>query len=262
MPLARGTQALQKAIETPDGAKAPHAAGVSAAPPTMKLDSAARVIGGEWSAKTSWNVTFHYHDPKYPPRDAARAAADIDRGIDLHHASRAAKEPRPDIVEEWDLIEKYRADITNLVRVTGPFLYSEPGVPVGFALKDNNLTLILASLGSTNVYNTRLDAKQRATREIQETVLPAIRRFAVVTSTDIKNFGVMVAYGSDDSSEEPSTRGEIVALVASSEKCRKLADAELTEEEFVDSADVYLMDRDTVGEVRKVKVSIGDNKLR
>jgi hypothetical protein len=262
-PSARGTQTLQKAIDAADGgAKPPLAGAVNAALPTMRLDSAAKVIGGEWPAKTSWNATFHYHDQKYPPKDAAHAAADIGQGINLRRASRSSQETRPDIVDEWDLIEKYQADVIRLVRVTGPFLYTEPGVPVRFALKDNNLTLILASLGSTNVYNTRLDAKQRATREIQETVLPAIRRFAVVASTDIKNFGVMVAYGSDDSSEEPSTRAEIVALVASSERCRKLADAELTEEEFVDTADVYLMDRDSVSEVRKIKVSISDNKSK
>jgi dTDP-glucose pyrophosphorylase len=121
----------------------------------------------------------------------------------------------------------------------------------------------LATKGSTTVYNTlRLDAKQRAIKEIQETVLPAMKRFAVavVNSADIKNFGVVVAYGSRDFSDELSTKAEVVALVASAERCKKLADAELTEEEFVDAADVYVMDRDSINDLRKIKASIEDNK--
>ena len=226
----------------------------------VRLDSVAKVIGDLWTTKTNWNLTVNYHDERYPPKGADRATADIDAVIDIRRKERAAKETRPGTIDEWDLIEKYRADITKLFSVSGPLLYT--GLPVGFALKDNGITLILESLGSANVYNTlRLDSKQRATKEIQETVLPAIKRFAVVDSTDIKNFGVVVAYGSKDFSDESEVgnlEAEIVALVASSETTKKLAAAELTEEEFVDAADVYLMDRDTIKELRKIKVSIDD----
>lgn len=250
-------QAAQRP-QTPKGSANPP---VKATPPTVELGSVAKAIGGEFTAKTSWDLTFHFHDPKYPPKDTDRATADIGEIVKLRRASRAAKETRPGIVDEWDLVEKYQADIIRLVSVSGPLLYSL--LPVHFALKDSNLTLILASIGSDNVYNTlRLDAKQRATKEVQETALPAIKRFAVVGSKDIKNFGVMVAYGSKDFSDESSTKAEIVALVASSGACRKLADAELTEEDFVDMADVYLMDRETLDDVRKIKVSISDNKAK
>jgi hypothetical protein len=233
---------------------------VKAAPPTVRLDLVAKVIGDLWPTKNNWSLTVQYHKEGYPPKGADVATADIDKIIDLRRKARAAKENRPDIIDEWDLIEKYREDIAGLLSVSGPLLYT--GLPVGFALKDNELTLILESLGSTNVYNTlRLDAKQRAAKEIQDTVLPAIKRFAVVKSTDIKNFGVVVVYGSKDFSDESdvlNTKAEIVALVASSERCKKLAAAELTEEEFVDTADVYIIDRDTIKDVRKIKASIGE----
>jgi hypothetical protein len=39
----------------------------------------------------------------------------------------------------------------------------------------------------------------------------------------------------------------------------KLAHAQLSEEEFVDTADVYLVDRDMIGGLRKVKISL-ENK--
>jgi hypothetical protein len=55
-----------------------------------------------------------------------------------------AKEFRPGIIDEWDLVERYQADIIRLVSVSGPRRYSL--LPVHFALKDNNLTLILASI--------------------------------------------------------------------------------------------------------------------
>ena len=241
--------------------KGPAKPPVKAAPPTVRLDSIAKVIGDLWHAKTDWSLAVQFHDEKYPPKAADRATADVERVIGLRREERAAKENHPDIVDEWDLIEKYREDISSLLSVSGPLLYT--GLPVRFALKDNDLTLILNSLVSTNVYNTlRLDAKQRAAKEIQDTVLPAIRRFAtaVVNSKDIKYFGVVVAYGSKDFSKESddNTEAEIVALIASSERCKKLAAAELTEEEFVDTADVYLIDRDTRNDLRKIKLSISD----
>jgi hypothetical protein len=214
--------------------------------------------------KTDWDLAFHYYDEDNPPKGADRATADIAKAIDEWRTARAALKATPQgVIFERDLIERYRADIMRLLKVSGPLLYT--GLPIHFALKNNELTLILASKGSTNVYNTlRLDAKQRAIKELQETVLPAMKRFAVVNSTDIKNFGVLVAYGSKDYSDDGvlSTKPEVVALVASAERCRKLAAAELTEEEFVDAADVYVIDRDTISDLRKIKVSIDDNKGR
>jgi hypothetical protein len=254
-----GTPQVSQSVQRQQASKGPAKAPAAAVPPMLDLESVAKVVGGFMiccDTKQLWSLTVQYHDKLYPPKDGEHAAADISEIVHENRARRALKLP-PD---DGDLIEKYQADISRLLfHFSAPLLYNRE--PVRFALRDNNLTLILASLGSTNIYNTlRLDAKERATREIQATVLPAIKRFAIVSSTDIKNFGLVVAYGSKDFSDELSTEGEIVALVASSDSCRKLADAELTEEQFVDMADVYLIDRDTIFDVRKIKVSIGDNR--
>jgi hypothetical protein len=228
----------------------------------MHLDSVATAIHYCQSVRTDWQLTFDYHEEDYPPKAVDRAMADIDKEIDASSKARASsKNAHSSAIQEWDLIVKYRADIMRLLTVNGhaPLLYTM--IPIHFVLKDNDLTLLLASVGSTKVYNTlRLDARQRAAKAIQEAVLPAMKRFTVVHSTDIKNFGVLVAYGTKDFSDELSTKGELVALVAPAARCKKLADAELTEEEFVDAADVYVVDRDAIGEVRKIKVSLDDSK--
>ena len=99
-------------------------------------------------------------------------------------------------------------------------------------------------------------------RRSKPTVLPAMKQFRVVAAApDIKNFGVIVVYETRDFSKENSIlslKAEAVALVAQADKCRKLSEAVLTEEEFVDTADVYLVDREMIGGVRKIKVSLND----
>ena len=126
-----------------------------------------------------------------------------------------------------------------------------------FASKDNGLVLVEASVGSDNVYNTlRLETKERAAKEIVATILPAIKQFRGINVPDVKSFGVVAIYGTKDFSAPDSTpRPEVVALVASVENCRKLDQAEITEEDFVASSDIYLVDKDSA-DARKVKISL------
>jgi hypothetical protein len=167
---------------------------------------------------------------------------------------------------EQALFKKYRSSLIDLVTASfRPLVYLES--PVHFGLKENDLTLLLNTLASENIYNTlRLDAKERATKEVVATVLPAIRQFRVIShSAEIKNFGVIVAYGTRDFSQEDFSLNwepEVVALVAQADRCRKLDQAELSEEEFVDTADVYVVDagpqKGTGLAVRKIKVSLSN----
>ena len=215
----------------------------------------ATVIEVEAFSRTSWELAFAYKDAKYKPKNGDEAAGDLEKWAS---ETLASDEP-PRLAAEHALIARNRAEFETLVKVSrAPLLYTQ--TPVRLASKEGALTLLLTSLGSQNVYNIlRLDAKQRAAKEIESTVLPGIKQFQVINSPAIKNYGVIAIFGSKDFSDaDSSPKAEVVALVAPATVCRKLADAEITEEEFVALSDVYIVDRDQLtDEVRKVKVSLG-----
>ena len=99
------------------------------------------------------------------------------------------------------MISKNPSSLEALVKVSlSPLLDTES--PVRLASNDGNLTLLLSSMGSENVYNTlRLEAKERAGEEIQKTALPEMRQFDIINSPAFKYFGVIAVYGTKDFSE-------------------------------------------------------------
>jgi hypothetical protein len=217
--------------------------------------SLAEVIDVEAFARTQWQLAAL--DPKeHPGKTNEEAVATLSAFI----GEKVTKDERRGYVAEHALAVKHRQSLIELVNLSPlPLFYGE--IPVRFALKDNSVTLLLTALGSNSVYNTlRLDPKQRAAKEIEKTLLPAMKRCEFLKASGIENFGVLVVYGSKDFSESDETpKAELVALVARVDRCMKLAQAQLSEEEFVDTADVYLVDRDMVGGVRKIKISLENN---
>ena len=239
-------------------------------PDPSKFLSLLEVIDVESFARTLWELAANRNvlaaHPEDKPKTPQEAASDIDKFISAKVGTEpwtpsASADPRHEgrrgLLAEQALFKKHRDSLSTVVGSTlRPLLYSE--IPARFALKDGALTLLLTTLDSENVYNTlRLDSRQRAAKEIDAIALPAIERLSTVRAPDVKYFGVIVAYGTRDFSQEDSSKtpeAELVVLVAQADRCRKVSDAELTEEEFVDTADVYLVD----GGVRKIKVSLND----
>jgi hypothetical protein len=229
----------------------------TASSPIAKLFPIARVISTEALSRTDWKLAFAYGEPdeKNKPKSAERAVADFEEYL--------SEKPGADwgvgLTAEHSLMVQYQKDLKQLIRMnmTG-LLYT--GKPVRLAKGDRGLTLLVSSLGSGTTYNTlRFESRERAAQEIQKTILPAIKRFDVITTSAFKSYGVIAVYGTKDFSEKDSIpEAELVALVASPENCRKLANAEITEEEFVSGSDIYIVDStDPTGDdVRKVKISL------
>src|ERR1019366_4927248 len=225
------------------------------APSLPKLMSLADVIDAESFSRTQWELAGSEPE-KYHAKTQVEAVADLNAFI----GKTVTRDERRGYMAEHALFVKYRQSLTELVSLSPrPLFYLE--THIRFALKDNSVTLLLTTLGSNSVYNTlRLDAKQRAAKEIEKTLLTAMKSFEFVKAAGIENFGVLGVYGSKDFSEsDESPKAEVVALVARIDRCMKLAHAQLSEEEFVDTADVYLVDRDMIGGLRKVKISL-ENK--
>jgi len=212
------------------------------------------IIQTEAFSRTLWELAFLGDDRKYRRKSGEEAAADFKNFAD----GKAAPDDPPRLSAEHTLITRNRDQLAQLASVSLlPLLYTE--TPIRIASKENGLTLLLASLGSKNTYNTlRLDARQRAAKEITSSILPEIKQFRVISSPSIKNYGVISIFGSKDFSDDSSSpKPELVALIASASACRKLLGAEITEEDFVALSDIYILDRDQIGnEIRKVKISL------
>lgn len=217
-----------------------------------QLLSLTEVIEVESFSRTVWELKLRYK--KEPPKRGEDAVQAIDDFI----KNKPEKDERRGLILEHRLFMKHRDSLARLVRYNlKPFVYFN--VPVRFALKDGSLTLLLVGVGSTEVYDTlRLTAKARAAKEIQATIFPILKQFDLVSPGDMKYYGVLAVYGSKDSSDdsELSIKPEVVVLVAPVDKTKKFIASAMTEEEFLDAADIYLMDRDTLSGLRKVKVTL------
>lgn len=207
------------------------------------------------SSQTLWDLASSSEQKdQYKPKTGDEAAEDIEK----YTQEKLGTKSLPELIAEQRLMEKYRSELEALLKASSvPLLYNE--LPVRFASRDGELTLLLTTVASDNVYNTlRLETKERAAKEIQDTVLPELKQFRIVRSPAIKNFGVIVVYGTRDFSDSDSSpRPETVALIASAANCQKLEEAEITEEDFVASSDIYIVGQTLA--VRKVKLSLDNN---
>lgn len=143
------------------------------------------------------------------------------------------------------------------------FLYFQgTSLPVHFGLFNNtDLTLLISGVVSDDVYNTlKLTAKERVAKVITTYILPALKIVAEnFTDQQIKYFGISCIYGSKDfGDDDPNgTKAESISFLAPSALIKKYNSSDITEDELVNTADIYISDRDmSFHEIKKIKIVI------
>ncbi len=216
--------------------------------------------------RTSWSLYGNYNETKYAPTKAENVMQDIDQFLSKNKTT----DERNGEVAEFNLVKKYRNNIDSTFQQLqlfgtdqlGQFFYLKPSsIPIRFALYgDTALTMLISGIYIDNVYNTlKLTSRQRATKVITSYLLPQLKVFAKSFSNkEIKYFGFAAVYGSKDfaSNSALATKAEFVSFVAPSSIIKKYATGDLTEDELVNSADVYVSDRDMVVDVKKIKITL------
>jgi hypothetical protein len=142
----------------------------------------------------------------------------------------------------------------------GRFVCSSTLTPVRFAQKGDGIVFLVTKVFSDNVYNTlRTTAKTRASNIISSMILPSMKAFYnSFGSTDIKYYGMVVAYGSKDFSKEGNVlnlRAEVVSLIVSAQTCKKFVEGIITDDELINASEIYLQDRD-VKHLKRIKVNL------
>jgi hypothetical protein len=160
---------------------------------------------------------------------------------------------------QQQLISKHSAVIRAVFERLNSKNFVYAYLPIRFALKDGQLTLVLTGLASDNVYNTlNSTSRSRASQVLSGSVLPALKQLEPALSIDgLKFCSVSATYGSKNFADrtELSLRGEAVTAVLSVDQVRKYAAGELADDDVVATADIYLVDRDDPG-VKKVRLTL------
>lgn len=216
--------------------------------------------------KTTWSLYTQYNSDEYAPTKAE----DVMEDVDSYLSTTPTENKRRGEIKEFGLIKKYRNSIDTTFRglkllgsdQLGKFIYSKGiSLPVHFGLMgDTALSFIVSGVYIDNIYNTlKLTARQRATKVVTTYMLPSLKSFAnSFSDNEVKYFGMTCVYGSKDFSDNGvlATRPEFVAFIAPAKMIRQYFAGDLTEDELIDAADIFVGDRDMVAEIKKIKITL------
>jgi hypothetical protein len=141
------------------------------------------------------------------------------------------------------------------------FVYSDSSLPVYFTLRDSSSLLVVSGIATETVYNTqRSTGRSRAVKALTNMILPSLE---TLIRADLhkatKYFALCAVYGSKDFSDEGEAlnqMAESTVFVAKASQCARFVAGEISEDELVDGADIYLRDREMVTGLKKVKLTI------
>jgi hypothetical protein len=219
---------------------------------------------GLWlsDAKAGWN---HVHSAAIYLRNATTVNEDIEKWL----ATDTDKDDGDGRLAELRLIKKHQDAIEKTIISLGMFskgiagFVPKAGNAVAFARhKDGSLILLFKNMASQNKYNTlRLDSKQRAGKTIGMAILPSLQFFHLLYPIkEIKYYGMIVGYGSENflnkDKPENDLSGEAIAVIVTSAQCERFTKGEITDQELIDTSDVYLNDREMTTGIKKVKITI------
>lgn len=215
------------------------------------------------SNATTWSLYYQFQKEEYKPS----TTIDAINKLALYVANNENKNSHKIWVEQHRLIKKYHNMIDTMLRSILLFgggnipLYFFRETPVEFGLhRDNKLSMIISSASSKNVYNTLTTThRQRVAKITQEISIETLTNFAkTINYSEIKYLGISVIYGSNDFSDKSglSVKPEVVCVICEMNKLRKYNSKDITEDELVDSCEIYASSRDMVTKMKKIKITL------
>jgi hypothetical protein len=216
-------------------------------------------------SRINWSLyRFNPTDKNYFPKSAEYVVQDIDRFLSNPSKDNKVNER----IDEFSLIKEYQNNLKSFFNelyfndLSGSFLYDDKTeLPIQFALfNDKSITLIISSVYIKHTYNTlELSSKQRATKVLSSYILPSLKEFAKhFPDSKIEYFAISCVYGSKDFSNdsELNIKPEFLVFMVPAETLKEYVDLELTEEALVNSAEIFLSDRNMVTGLKKIEITI------
>ena len=216
--------------------------------------------------KGQWTLYAANKAREYAPKKAETIIAVIDTFLLKPPTENKSKGQ----INEFGLIKKYRNNIDNIFKELelissdqyGSFFCSGfTNLPVHFAVYgDTALSLIVSGVFIDNIYNTlRMTERQRAAKVITTYILPNFKSFTKsFQGKEIKYFGMICVYGTKDFSDDGSfaTKPETVAFISPVKFIRRYVAGDLTEEDMINFADIFISGREMGFEYKKIKITL------
>lgn len=182
----------------------------------------------------------------------------------LSHYSDQKSLPENKTPSEFSMLTKYRNNLKKTFQgfSGSQFFYNkENALPIVFALYgDTALTLIISGVYIDKDYNIQtLTSKQRSSNIITSYFLPKFKNLVrSFSENEVKYYGMACVFVSRDFSDKSylSASAEFVSFIARKDLITKYVAGDLSEDELISSADIYICDRDMIGAIKKIKISL------
>lgn len=224
----------------------------TAAPPLLPQLTSYALFG-----QVSWMLTV---DSRHTPLLAATAGADLlteqlgrqDAADDA--AARGAVRSRLGAIRAlYGALDRLTSDQASLSPASSGFL------PAIVGQRGTETCVVLSTFMSTKVYNTiQLTARARASTVFHDNAMPILRAMGRADGVEgVTCIGVSISYGSKNFLDRSvmATKGETLVVLAPLAVARQFAGGDLTEDDLLAKADVYLADRDAT-DLTKVKLAL------
>ena len=229
-----------------------------------ELQSTTDILFAALIDKTTWSLWNFNKSLEYAPTNGGHAI----KRIDTFLAKIPVKNEMQGQIKEFNLIKKYRDNIESAYSSLQYFGgYKEPASylsggsysPIRFFLhKENQLSIMMLGAYIPQIYSiNKLTSRERAEKVINGYLLSTLKTFSEnFNSNEIKYYGITFIYGSKDELNDYSpanAEAEAIGFLVNSKIVEKYLKNEITEEKLVDSADIYISDRDMY-EMKKIKI--------
>ena len=182
----------------------------------------------------------------------------------ISHNSDQKALPEDKTPSEFNILKKYRDNLNKTFQgfSGSQFIYNKGNtLPIIFALYgDTALTLIISGVYIGKDYNIQaLTSKQRSSNVITSYFLPKFKNFVrCFSENEVKYCGMACEFVSRDFSDKSylSASVEFVSFIARKDLITKYVAGDLSEDELIGSADIYVCDRDMKGVIKKIKISL------
>jgi hypothetical protein len=210
------------------------------------------------SDKTLWSLGINYKTEKYLPIKSENVKIFIDSFIVA---------PKSNECDKF-YIKKYKKEIDTLftnMKFIGDNYSMFLGVkstelPIKISNYNVNSKLFLIKgIATTDIYNTlRLTSRQRASKIITSRIIPSLKSLKPILNKQFDYIGLGVVFGSKDFSDKSALalKEDYVFFIAPKSKIIDFNNNKITEDELIQSADVYISDREMSYDVKKVKITL------
>ena len=210
------------------------------------------------SDKTTWSLGVNYKKENYIPIKSEEVKIFIDSFIVA---------PKSNECDKF-YIKKYKKEIdtlfTNMKFLGDSYctFLSVKNVEVPIKISNYNVSsklFLIKGIASTDIYNTlRLTSRQRASKIITSRIIPSLKSLKPILNKEFDYVGMGVVFGSKDFSDKSALalKEDYVFFIAPKSKIIDFNNNKITEDELIQSADVYISDREMSFDVKKVKITL------